>query len=259
MTEIVSLDRHGDIAVLTISNPPVNALSPDVVAGLSAAVKAFEDDRSCRAMLVHSTGRTFVAGGDINSFDDPNFTASLFNGTLARIEALDRPVAAALHGTVLGGGLELALACHWRVALPSTKVGLPEVKLGILPGSLGTQRLPRLTGVKLALDMISTGRSIGAEAARKAGIVDEVREGAPLDVGLAFVRQLLERGAGTRRASERAVPEEGLPADFFAKALEEAAARKPFYPSARNIVLAVQAAATLPFAEGEAAEARLFE
>ncbi|MGJ7544748.1 3-hydroxyacyl-CoA dehydrogenase NAD-binding domain-containing protein [Variovorax sp. LT1R16] len=259
MTELVSLERHGDTAVLTISNPPVNALSPAVVAGLAAAVAAFEADRSYKALLLHSSGRTFVAGGDIHSFDDPNFSATLFNGTLARIEALDRPVAAALHGTVLGGGLELALACHWRVALPTTKVGLPEVKLGILPGSLGTQRLPRLAGVKLALDLIASGRSIGAEAARAAGIVDEVREGAPLAVGLAFVQQLLAKGAGPRRTSERAVPDEGLPADFFDQALQEAAKRKPFHPSARNIVLAVQAAATLPFAEGEAAEARLFE
>lgn len=259
MTEIVSLERHGDIAVLTIANPPVNALSGAVVAGLEAAVRAFEADRSYRALLVHSSGRTFVAGGDIHAFDDPDFSAGLYNATLGRIEALDRPVAAALHGTVLGGGLELALACHWRVALPGTKLGLPEVKLGILPGSLGTQRLPRLVGAKLALDLIASGRSIGAEAARAAGIVDEVHEGAPLEVGLSFVQQLLARGAGVRRASERAVPDEGLPADFFAQALHEAETRKRFYPSARNIVLAVQAAARLSFAEGEAAEARLFE
>ncbi|MDP9900917.1 3-hydroxyacyl-CoA dehydrogenase NAD-binding domain-containing protein [Variovorax ginsengisoli] len=259
MTDIVSLDRHGDIAVLTISNPPVNALSPAVVAGLTAAVAAFEADRTYAALLVHSSGRTFVAGGDITSFDAPDFSAAPYNDTLARIEALDRPVAAALHGTVLGGGLELALACHWRVALPSTQLGLPEVKLGILPGSLGTQRLPRLAGAKLALDMIASGRSIGAEAARQAGIVDEVREGTPLEVGLAFVQDLLARRVGPRGTSERAVPDEGLPADFFDQALAEAAARKPFYPSARNIVLAVQAAATLPFAEGEAVEARLFE
>ncbi|RYY88565.1 MAG: enoyl-CoA hydratase, partial [Comamonadaceae bacterium] len=259
MTDIVSLQRHGDIAVLTISNPPVNALSPAVVAGLTAAVAAFEADRSYAALLVHSSGRTFVAGGDIHSFDAPDFSTAPYNGTLARIEALDRPVAAALHGTVLGGGLELALACHWRVALPSTQLGLPEVKLGILPGSLGTQRLPRLTGARLALDMIASGRSIGAEAAREAGIVDEVREGTPLEVGLAFVQDLLARRAGPRRTSERPVPDEGLPTGFFDQALAEAGARKPFYPSARNIVLAVQAAATLPFAEGEAAEARLFE
>ncbi|RYE39435.1 MAG: enoyl-CoA hydratase [Hyphomicrobiales bacterium] len=259
MTDIVSLERHGDIAVLTISNPPVNALSREVVAGLAAAVTAFEADRSYAALLVHCSGRTFVAGGDITSFDDPDFSAAPYNGALARIEALDRPVAAVLHGTALGGGLELALACHWRVALASTKLGFPEVKLGLLPGSLGTQRLPRVAGAKLALDLISTGRTIGAEAARQAGIVDEVRDGTPLEVGLAFVQDLLARGAGVRRTGERPVPDEGLPADFFDQALAEAGARKPFYPSARNIVLAVQAATRRPFAEGEAVEARLFE
>ena len=259
MTDIVFLERHGDVAVLTISNPPVNALSAAVVAGLADAVAAFEADRSYRALLLHCSGRTFVAGGDIHAFDDPHFSAVQFNATLARLEALDRPVAAALHGTVLGGGLELALACHWRVALPGTKLGLPEVKLGILPGSLGTQRLPRLAGVKLALDLIASGRSIGAQDAHAAGIVDEVQAGTPLEVGLAFVQQLLARGAGPRRVSERAVPDEGLPADFFARALHEAQTRKGFYPSARNIVLAVQAAATRPFTEGEAAEAQLFE
>ncbi|WP_017757427.1 enoyl-CoA hydratase-related protein, partial [Pseudacidovorax intermedius] len=178
MTEpVVSLARHGDMAVLTIANPPVNALSKAVVAGLAEAVLAFEADRSFAGLLVHCTGRTFVAGGDIGSFDDPAFSAAPYNRTLARIEAQDRPVVATLHGTVLGGGLELALACHARVALPGTQFGLPEVKLGLLPGSLGTQRLPRAVGVRLALDMISTGRSLDAEAARDAGIVDAVRAG----------------------------------------------------------------------------------
>ncbi|MES2530052.1 MAG: 3-hydroxyacyl-CoA dehydrogenase NAD-binding domain-containing protein [Pseudomonadota bacterium] len=255
----VTLTRHGDIALLTIANPPVNALSAEVVAGLAAAVDAFEADRSYAALLVHGDGRTFVAGGDIHSFDDPHFSAAPYNSALARIEALDRPVAASLHGTVLGGGLELALACHWRVALPGTKFGLPEVKLGILPGSLGTQRLPRLVGAKRALEMIASGASIGADAAREMGIVDELREGLPLDVGLAYVRDLLARNAGPRRLSERDVPDEGLPPDFFEQALADAARRKPFYPSAKNIVRAVQAAATLPFAQGEAEEARLFE
>ncbi|MDB5828497.1 MAG: enoyl-CoA hydratase [Variovorax sp.] len=254
----VRLDRHGDIAVLRIANPPVNALSAEVVAGLAAAVDAFEADRAYAALLVHCEGRTFVAGGDITSFDHPNFSASLYNGTLGRIEALDRPVAAALHGTVLGGGLELALACHYRVAVPGTKVGLPEVKLGILPGSLGTQRLPRVAGIELALDLISSGRSIDAGAALKAGIVDEVQDGKPLDVGLAYAQALVARQAAPRRLSAQPVSRDSVPADFFDKALAEAASRKAFYPSARNIVLAIEAS-TLPFAEGEAVEARLFE
>lgn len=258
MNSPVTLSRHGDIALLRIDNPPVNALSPTVVAGLVAAIDAFEADASYKALLVHGEGRTFVAGGDISSFDLPDFTTQPFNGALARIEALGRPVVAALHGTVLGGGLELALACHWRVAHPKTQLGLPEVKLGILPGSLGTQRLPRVVGAELALDMIASGRSIGAAQAFELGLVDELSEAAPLQAGIAFTEALLARGAGPRRISERAVATESLAPDFFERALAEAARRKPFHPSARNIVLAVQASA-LPFAEGEAAEARLFE
>ncbi len=257
-TPLVTLTRHGDIALLSIANPPVNALSQGVVDGLAAAIDAFEADRSYKALLVHGEGRTFVAGGDINSFDDPDFTAALYNGTLARIESQDRPVAAALHGTVLGGGLELALACHHRVSVPGTRFGLPEVKLGILPGSLGTQRLPRLIGPVMALDMIQSGNPIGDAAALKAGLIDEVQSGTPLEVGLAFTQALIARDAKPSRISERTVAMEGLPADFFEQALAQAVKTKPFYPSARNIVLAVKAS-TLPFAQGEAEEQRLFE
>ncbi|CAN5910228.1 3-hydroxyacyl-CoA dehydrogenase NAD-binding domain-containing protein [soil metagenome] len=254
----VSLTRHGAIAVLGIANPPVNALSQAVVDGLAAAVDAFESDRTFEALLIYGEGRTFVAGGDINAFDDPDFTSALYNGTLGRIESQDRPVVAALHGTVLGGGLELALACHYRVSVPGTRFGLPEVKLGILPGSLGTQRLPRLIGPVMALDMIQSGTPIGDAAASKAGLIDEVQSGTPLEVGLAFTQALIARDAKPKRIGERTVDMQGLPADFFEAALADAVKRKPFYPSARNIVLAVKAS-TLPFAQGEAEEKRLFE
>lgn len=186
--QLVRLERRGDVAVMTIANPPVNAISASVVAALAAAIESFELDRSYRALLVHCDGATFVAGGDISSFADPDFSAAPFNDTLARIEALDRPVVASLYGSVLGGGLELALACHWRVAQSSTKLGMPEVKLGLLPGSLGTQRLPRVAGIELALDMISTGRTIGAQDAKDAGIIDELRDGVPLETGLTFAQ-----------------------------------------------------------------------
>ncbi|VTU33578.1 Fatty acid oxidation complex subunit alpha [Variovorax sp. SRS16] len=255
----VTLSRHGHIAVMTIDNPPVNAISPAVVAGLSTALDAFESDRTLGALLVHCEGRTFVAGGDIGSFDQPGFSALPFNRVLARLEGLDRPVVGALHGTVLGGGLELALACHWRTASPGTRLGMPEVKLGLLPGSLGTQRLPRLAGIELALDLISSGRMIGADAAQAAGIVDEVRDAqSPLQLGLDYAKEIVASNAGPRRISERQVARDALPADFFAKALADAVRKKPSYPSARAIVEAVQASA-LPFAEGEAIEARLFE
>ena len=256
--QLVRLERRGDVAVLTIANPPVNALGPGVVADLASAIESFEADRSYKALLVHCDGSTFVAGGDIGSFDNADFSAAPLNGVLARIEALDRPVVASLHGSVLGGGLELALACHWRVALSSTKLGMPEVKLGLLPGSLGTQRLPRVASIKLALDMISTGRTIGAQAAKDAGIIDEVLDGAPFDNGLAFVEDLLTRGAGPRCISALSVPLDGITADFFAMAADDARTKKAFYPAAAAIVEAVQAS-TRPFSEGAAVEARLFE
>ncbi len=258
MTEPVRLSREGRVAVLRIDNPPINAVSPAVAAGLDAAIDAFEAYRDAAALLIHCEGRTFVAGGDINSFDAPDFSAALYNNALARLEAQARPVIAALHGTVLGGGLELALACHWRVGSPKTQLGLPEVKLGLLPGSLGTQRLPRVVGVELALDLISSGRSIGAAQAKEAGLLDEINDAPPLQAGLAYAEALLARGAGPRRVSERTVDTSKLPADFFDKALAEAQRRDPFHPAARAIVLAVQAS-TRPFVEGEAAEARLFE
>jgi 3-hydroxyacyl-CoA dehydrogenase len=258
VTKTVYLQRHGGIAVLLIANPPVNALSAEVIAGLAAALDAFEADRSYAALLVHCEGRTFVAGGDITTFDDPKFSTSLYNSTLRRLEALDRPVAAVLHGSVLGGGMELALACHYRVAIPRTQFGMPEVKLGILPGSLGTQRLPRLIGIALALDLIASGRMIDSGAALKAGIIDEVTEGVPLDVGLNFTKVLVAGLAVPRRLSAQTVSPDSVPVDFFQQALDDAVRRKAFYPSARNIVLAVQAS-MLPFAEGEAIEAELFE
>src|SRR5690606_5428529 len=135
---------------------------------------------------------------------------------------LDRPVIAAMHGTVLGGGLELALACHWRVALRQTQFGLPEVKLGLLPGSLGTQRLPRLVGPSLALELIASGRSMGAAEALAAGILDAVLEGDPQEAGLAYARDLLIRGGAPRRLSESMIDASALPADTFSQGLEKA-------------------------------------
>ena len=255
-TQLVTLERDGDVALLRIDHPPVNAISPEVVAGLAAALDGLEEDRTVKALVISCAGRTFVAGGDIGSFDQPGFSAAPYNRVLARIEALDRPVVAALHGTVLGGGLELALACHWRVAQPRTQFGLPEVKLGLLPGSLGTQRLPRLVGLQLALDLISSGRIVDAEAAREVGMIDAVVDGDPQQAGLAFARALLARGAGVRRLSEAQVDPDSVPGDFFAQAM--AKAQRTRYPAAGAIVRAVQAS-LLPFAEGEAVEARLFE
>ncbi len=257
MTNPVTFETHGAIGVLRIDNPPVNAISPKVLAGLIEGLAAFESQPALGALLVHCAGRTFVAGGDINAFDLPDFNIAPFNNFLARLEQSTRPVVAALHGTVLGGGLELAMACHYRLALPGTRVGLPEIKLGLVPGSLGTQRLPRLAGISLALDLIQSGRMLETELARASGIIDVVHEGEALASGLAYARSLLAAGASARRSSEQPVSLDGIAADFFAAALS-AALKKPAYPALAAAVRCVQAA-TLPFAQGAQVEAREFE
>ncbi|WP_394777883.1 3-hydroxyacyl-CoA dehydrogenase NAD-binding domain-containing protein [Undibacterium sp.] len=256
---LVTLERHGNIAVLRIDSPPVNALGPELVAGLIELVAQFDADHSYKALVLCAQGRTFVAGGDIAQFSMPGFSTAPFNSMLGRLEKLDRPVIAVLHGTVLGGGLELAMACHYRVAVATTKLGLPEVLLGILPGSLGTQRLPRLVGVKLALDMILSGRPISAAKALQNGLVDRIIEGDLAAAGIAYAEELLAQQAGPRRTSERKASMEGLEPGFFEKAHAEAVSKKGAYPAPQRIVCCVEAAATLDFDAGEAVEARLFE
>ncbi|MFN3402086.1 MAG: enoyl-CoA hydratase-related protein, partial [Ferrovibrio sp.] len=150
---------HDGIAVLTIENPPVNALSQAVRAGIIAGLDRADADASVHAAVIIGGGRTFIAGADIKEFGKTPLQPYLPD-VLKRIEAMTKPVVAALHGTALGGGFEVALTCHWRVGLESGQVGLPEVKLGLLPGSGGTQRLPRVVGPKVALDMIVSGNPI---------------------------------------------------------------------------------------------------
>ena len=254
---VVSFLRHGDVAVVRIDNPPVNAISTQVVAGLAQALRDFEADGSLQALVVSCAGATFVAGGDISSFDDEGFSAKPFNTFLARLEASTRPVVAALHGTVLGGGLELALACHWRIATGGTKFGFPEVKLGLLPGSLGTQRLPRLIGVEKSIDLISSGRSISTETAREWGVVDEIASAQTAEeAAIGLARGLVGQGKSIRRLSEQQMQE--VQPGVIAAALEKARTQQAFYPAASAIVEAVQASSR-PFGEGEAVEARLFE
>jgi len=254
---VVTLHVAGDVALLSIDRPPVNAISAEVTAALAAALDRFDAQRDARALVICCKGRTFVAGGDIGEFDAAGFSTQPLNRVLARIEGSPHIVVAAMHGSVLGGGLELALACHYRVALPGTRFGFPEVKLGLLPGSLGTQRLPRLTGVGVALDMILGGKPLSAEAAVAIGIVDEIRDADPADAGLAYAQSLLARSAKPRRTSELAVP--AFDAAVFGQRRAEIAERARKYPALECIVRAIEAAATLPFVQGEALEAAFFE
>ena len=162
MTTPVTYQRHDDIGVITIDSPPVNALGQAVRQGLADAVAQGNDDAESRVLVLVAKGRTFIAGADIREFGKPP-QAPILPEVIATLEASAKPIVAVLHGTALGGGFEVALGCQLRVALPGTKVGLPEVKLGLLPGAGGTQRLPRLAGVEAALDLITSGRFVGAD------------------------------------------------------------------------------------------------
>ncbi|MDH4984694.1 3-hydroxyacyl-CoA dehydrogenase NAD-binding domain-containing protein [Aminobacter anthyllidis] len=205
LVKTVSVARHGNVIVATVDNPPVNALSHSVRAGLIDAVQALESDAEARAMVIVCEGRTFIAGADIHEFKKP-MVAPLLGEVIDTLDAATKPIVAAIHGTALGGGLEVALACSYRIALDGAKVGLPEVKLGILPGSGGTVRLPRLAGVEQALTMISEGGQISVRDAREKGIVDEVVSGDLKAAAIAFAEKVIADGAKVRRTSDLPVP-----------------------------------------------------
>ncbi len=202
MDDSVKYHVQDDIAVITINNPPVNALGHAVRAGLVAAIERAEADNAVAGVLIHAQGRTFPAGADIKEFDKPLLDPSL-PAVCDRIEACTKPVIAALHGTVLGGGFEVALASHYRIAAAQAKIGFPEVNLGLLPGAGGTQRAPRLCGAAFALGLMLSGKQIGAFFAKKRGLIDEVTKGNILDAGLAMARDVIAKGTGVRRTLER--------------------------------------------------------
>ena len=252
----VSYEREGEIALIRIDHPPVNALSAAVRGGLAEAVARLSGDAGVRAAVIYAAGRTFVAGADIAEFGKPP-VAPILPDLLARIEAAGCPVVVALHGTVLGGGLELALAAHYRVALPGTRLGLPEVTLGLLPGAGGTQRLPRAIGVVRAIALVTSGKPVDAAEALEIGLIDAIAtEDDPRAAGVAMAHRVLAEGRGVRRLSEIAAPP--LPE------AEIAAARSGLARTARGQVAPLRALDTiveglaLPFAEGMALERRAF-
>jgi 3-hydroxyacyl-CoA dehydrogenase len=256
VTDPVRYSVENGIARIAVDNPPVNALSQAVRAGLDDAVGRFARDESARIAVLYGVGRTFIAGADIKEFGKP-MAEPFLPDVINRIEACDKPVIAALHGTALGGGLEVALGCHARVALETTRVGLPEVTLGILPGAGGTQRLPRLTGAKAALDLITSGRHVGAEEAETLGIVDAVsRDDDALNAGLAFARAYLDKAPALRRTGEidAGTKDEALLAEV--RKATQKRARGQLSPMVA--IDAVESAYDLPFAEGLARERALF-
>lgn len=257
---ISSLERRGAVGILAIDSPPVNALGHAVRAALRDGLNALIADEAVKAVIVRCDGRTFFAGADISEFGKPFLEPDL-NTVFDIIEASPKPVVAAIHGTALGGGFELALACHYRVAAASARVGLPEVSLGLLPGAGGTQRAPRLAGVAAALDLIVTGRPVKAAAALDLKLIDAVVSDAGLaDEAVAFAQALIADAAPLRRVRDMETDLKGDDARAAIAAYQQKNARLfrgPVAPG--NIAKAVEAAATLPFEAGLKREYELFE
>lgn len=258
MSEVVSLERRGEIALVTVNNPPVNALGQAVREGLQKAFAAAESDAQVKAVVLVCEGNTFIAGADIKEFGKPPVAPSLPE-VIEGIEACNKPSVAVIHGTALGGGLEVALGCHYRIARKDSQVGLPEVKLGLLPGAGGTQRLPRVAGVAKALDMIVSGAPIKAAEALQFNIVDELFEGDLREAGIAYAQKLIAEGKGARRTGEQTAALEGVDnAALVAAKHAEVAKRMRGLFSPLRCVAAVEASFTLPLAEGLKRERELF-
>jgi 3-hydroxyacyl-CoA dehydrogenase len=262
MSDLVQLSRHDGVAVITINNPPVNALSPGVPEGIAEALDQIENDDAVKAAVLIGGGRTFVAGADIKEFGKMTSGKTTrgegFKPLLLRIEDCHKPVVMAIHGTAFGGGLELAMAGHYRVAVPSAQVGQPEVKLGIIPGAAGTQRLPRLAGVAKAAEMCAEGNPVKAQDAVEAGIIDRLVEGDLLPGAMAFAQEVA--GKPARKTRERTdklgTPEVNGP--IFAAARDRARKKQRGTIAALAAIDAVEAATKLGFAEGVAEEQKLF-
>ena len=249
--ELVTYDRRGSIAVLTVNNPPVNALSHGVRQGLLDGVRRAAADPAVQACVIACAGRTFIAGADITEFGKPMKDPSLHD-VLDAIEGSPKPVVAAIHGTALGGGLEVTLASHWRVAVRAARLGLPEVKLGILPGAGGTQRLPRVVGVEKALSMIVSGEPIGGEEAHRAGLVDELVEGDLTAGAVAFAERVVAEGRPLRKVrdlDDKVAAARGKP-EIFARFRESVARQTRGFRAPERCIQAVEAAVNRPFADG---------
>jgi 3-hydroxyacyl-CoA dehydrogenase len=244
----VAIGTHGDIAVITVRNPPVNTIDASVREGLSAVLGRPEIARA-KALLLICDGKTFFSGADIGEFNGPPKEAE-YRELFMRFESLSMPVVAAMHGTVLGGGLEIALACHYRVALSEARFGFPEVTLGIIPGAGGTQRMPRLIGAEKTLELILSAKPVAAAEAVKLGFIDAI-VGEPLAASaLSYTRRLLEEGRGPRPSGGRAVDPASATAQIFERMAARAKRDYPNREAALTAIEAVRASVTLPLAEG---------
>ena len=264
MSELVSLAKDGDVAVITVNNPPVNALSPGVPEGIAAHLAAARADGAVKAIVLIGGGRTFIAGADINEFEKLTSGQKKreigLHPILNAIEDCPKPVVCAIHGTALGGGLEVAQACHYRVAVPAAQVGQPEVKLGIIPGAAGTQRLPRLIGIPKAAELCASGEMVDAKTALQLGVLDKIVDGELLTGAVTFAREQAASGKPPRKTRDMTdrlgdAAQNKLALDAIRKAVAKRA-RGQMAPL--KAIDAVEAAQTLPFDEGCKREAEIF-
>ncbi len=256
----INTRRHGDVLIVTSNNPPVNALGHAVREGLVHAIEEADGDDAVKAVVIICMGQTFFAGADISEFGTPkSMQPPVLPQVVDRIEACTKPVVAAIHGTALGGGLEVALACHYRVAVPSAKFGVPEVKLGILPGAGGTQRLPRVAGVQKALEMATSGNPIGAREAYEIGLVDRLIEGELEPHAVAFAEEVRDVRPipKTSERDDKLSEARANPAIF--DDFRKANARKfRGFDAPESVIRAIEAAVAKPYAEGVLTERQLF-
>ncbi|AVJ29208.1 3-hydroxyacyl-CoA dehydrogenase NAD-binding domain-containing protein [Achromobacter spanius] len=255
-TQVVTYHLHADVACISIDNPPVNALSQAVRAGLKSAIATAQTDANVKALVLLCKGKTFFAGADIKEFALPPQEPKLAD-VIQCLEQTQKPVIAAIHGTALGGGLEVALGCHYRIATPDARFGLPEVKLGLLPGAGGTQRLPRLIGAAEALDMIVDGKPISAQHALRIGLVDELAEADLAGAALALARRVQHKDLAQRRVSALTAPE--ADSELFTAAEQSLRLRHLGYEAPLSCVKAVRAAVEHPFHKGLQIERTLFD
>lgn len=259
---VVRLEKDGDVALIIVNYPPVNALGPGVSEGIIDCLNRANADPHVKAIVLMGDGRSFIAGADIRGFGTGRKRAPIGQRTYDVLDASQKPVVAAIHGYALGGGLENAMACHYRIAAPAAKVGLPEVQIGILPGGGGTQRLPRLVGAQAALEMITSGRHVPAAEAAKLGIIDEVlpestNRGGPAlrEAAIAFARRIADKRPLPRVRDRSVTAEPGI----FDAMRKSIARRARNQKAPYHCIAAVEASATLPFDEGIKREADLFQ
>jgi len=258
----LSTDQYKDVAIITINNPPVNALSPSVVHDVAKAIEQAGQDSEVRAIVLIGAGRTFVAGADIKEFgkitSGKSERGAEFLPLLFKIEDLPKPVVVAIHGNAFGGGLELAMACHYRVAAPNAQLGQPEVKLGIIPGAGGTQRLPRLVGLVKAVEMCAEGKPITAWEAKQLGLMDRLFEGDLLSGAVAFAREVTAKPIVKTRERDDKLKISGQDAAVFDSARQKARTKQRGMKAPLAAIDAVEASTRMSFEEGCQVEQKLF-